>query len=97
MSENDLVQKVKHKFNSMKDTLTMDASHKEFIMGNYSAFSREWVAYYSWFGDIMKTMINWKEEKGKGGEDKEEEEEKVRVKKEKQKVVGSKQELMGQI
>lgn len=41
VSENDLVQKVKHEFNSIKDTLTMDAPHKESIMSNYSAFSRE--------------------------------------------------------
>lgn len=67
VSENDLVQKVKHEFNSMKDTLTMDAPHKESIMGNYSAFSREWVAYYSSFGDIMKAMMNWKEEKKRKG------------------------------
>lgn len=41
VSENDLVQKVKREFNSMKDTLTTNASHKESIMGNYSAFSIE--------------------------------------------------------
>lgn len=41
VSENDLVQKVKQEFSSLKDTLNMDASHKEFLMGNYSAFSRE--------------------------------------------------------
>lgn len=28
VSENDLVQKVKREFNSTKDTLNMDASHK---------------------------------------------------------------------
>lgn len=97
VSENDLVQKVKHEFNSIKDTLTMDAPHKESIMSNYSAFSREWVAYYSSFGDIMKTMMNWKEENGKGREEDIEEKEKIRVEKENQQVLGSERGWMGKI
>lgn len=67
VSENDLLQMGKHKFNYMENTLNMAASQKAFIMGYYSVFTRKHLPEV-YLVMLMKTMMKRKEGEGKGEE-----------------------------
>lgn len=67
LSKNDLLQKGKHKFNYMENTLNMAASQKAFVMGYCSVFNREHLPEV-YLVMLMKTMMKRKEGEGKGKE-----------------------------